>query len=244
MAAEITGGWIHPMALLADGTERTPGARPVRAGLHGGPALCPRHAVRLWNVEDRGAGRYSARFLVLFAALMLFNPSNAARAGADPRPGHLSPSPVNLACAWLLKDGQGHSHSHGEIHHHHDLNLVFRLPACGRGCGQCRCWPFSRCWAVSLGACWLDPVMGIVGAGLVSVWAYGLLRDTGRVLPTPKWTPVTQEIRTIAAARCRPASAIYVAWKGQIRVYSAWSPGAVFSDYFNGGWPFTKNWCT
>jgi Co/Zn/Cd efflux system component len=26
------------------------------------------------------------------------------------------------------------------------------------------------------GANWLDPVMGIVGAGLVAIWAYGLLR--------------------------------------------------------------------
>ena len=29
---------------------------------------------------------------------------------------------------------------------------------------------------------WLDPVMGIVGALLVAIWAKGLLVDTGRVL--------------------------------------------------------------
>ncbi len=29
---------------------------------------------------------------------------------------------------------------------------------------------------------WLDPVMGLVGAVLVAVWAWSLLRDTGRVL--------------------------------------------------------------
>lgn len=33
-----------------------------------------------------------------------------------------------------------------------------------------------------LGAQWLDPVMGIVGAVLVARWAYGLIRDTARVL--------------------------------------------------------------
>ena len=32
-----------------------------------------------------------------------------------------------------------------------------------------------------LGASWLDPVMGLVGSGLVAVWAYGLLRDSGLV---------------------------------------------------------------
>ena len=29
---------------------------------------------------------------------------------------------------------------------------------------------------------WLDPVMGLAGAVLVTVWAQGLLRDSGRVL--------------------------------------------------------------
>ena len=32
------------------------------------------------------------------------------------------------------------------------------------------------------GASWLDPVMGLIGAALVSVWAWGLLRDSGRIL--------------------------------------------------------------
>jgi Co/Zn/Cd efflux system component len=29
---------------------------------------------------------------------------------------------------------------------------------------------------------WLDPVMGIVGAGLVAHWSWGLIRETGAVL--------------------------------------------------------------
>jgi cation diffusion facilitator family transporter len=33
-----------------------------------------------------------------------------------------------------------------------------------------------------MGALWLDPAMGIVGAVLVARWSYGLIRDTGRVL--------------------------------------------------------------
>jgi cation diffusion facilitator family transporter len=51
------------------------------------------------------------------------------------------------------------------------------------------------------GADWLDPIMGIVGAGLVSVWAYGLLRDSGRVLLDAEMdAPVTDEIREVVAA--------------------------------------------
>ena len=43
--------------------------------------------------------------------------------------------------------------------------------------------------------------MGMVGAGLVAVWAYGLLRDTGRVLLDVKMdTPVVAEIREVIGA--------------------------------------------
>jgi Co/Zn/Cd efflux system component len=33
-----------------------------------------------------------------------------------------------------------------------------------------------------LGANWLDPVIGILGAFLVARWSYGLIRDTAKVL--------------------------------------------------------------
>ncbi|HMD29691.1 MAG TPA: cation diffusion facilitator family transporter, partial [Steroidobacteraceae bacterium] len=33
-----------------------------------------------------------------------------------------------------------------------------------------------------LGWVWMDPVMGIVGALVISTWAYALVRDTGRIL--------------------------------------------------------------
>ena len=33
-----------------------------------------------------------------------------------------------------------------------------------------------------MGANWLDPIMGIVGAVLVTRWSYGLIRETSRVL--------------------------------------------------------------
>ena len=45
-----------------------------------------------------------------------------------------------------------------------------------------RCWRSSRCLAEKFGASWMDPVMGLVGAVPVSVWASSLLRNTSRVL--------------------------------------------------------------
>ena len=46
------------------------------------------------------------------------------------------------------------------------------------------------------GVAWLDPVMGVVGAVLVTVWAVGLLRQTGRVLLDAEMDhPVVEEVR-------------------------------------------------
>ena len=45
---------------------------------------------------------------------------------------------------------------------------------------------------------WLDPVMGIVGAVLVALWAKGLLVETGRVLLDREMDhPVVAEIREV-----------------------------------------------
>jgi cation diffusion facilitator family transporter len=46
------------------------------------------------------------------------------------------------------------------------------------------------------GVAWLDPVMGVVGAVLVTIWAVGLLRQTGRVLLDAEMDhPVVEEVR-------------------------------------------------
>src|SRR3546814_6098437 len=48
--------------------------------------------------------------------------------------------------------------------------------------------------------------MGIAGAGLVLVWAYGLLKSTGRVLLDAEMdAPVVDEIREVIAASPVPA---------------------------------------
>ena len=48
-----------------------------------------------------------------------------------------------------------------------------------------------------LGWSWLDPVMGIVGSVIVSIWAYGLVRETSGILldRTPQSSDLPREIR-------------------------------------------------
>jgi cation diffusion facilitator family transporter len=211
MVAEIIGGWAYnSMALLADGWHMS--SHALALGLSVMAYAASRHfandtrfAFGTWKIEVL-AGYTSAIFLVGVAGLMLFQsverlisptPIQYDQAIAIAGAGLL----VNLMCAWLLKDRGHHHHEHEHDDHHHDLNLraaylhvvtdaVTSLLAIVALTG-------GKFW----GANWLDPVMGIVGAGLVSAWAYGLLRDTGRVLLDAEMTaPVDAEIREVIAA--------------------------------------------
>ena len=117
-----------------------------------------------------------------------------------------------MVCAVILGrvhgHGDGHEHQHGHGHHghaahghqHEDLNLrsaylhvladaltsVLAILALAGG------WFWG--WS------WLDPVMGLVGAVLVAVWARGLIVDTSRVLLDREMDhPVVDEIREVVA---------------------------------------------
>jgi cation diffusion facilitator family transporter len=103
---------------------------------------------------------------------------------------------VNLVCAVLLKEGHQQAHSHGHAHGDHDLNkraaymhvladaLTSVTAVVALLAGKFFGWSF------------LDPVMGIVGSGVVAVWAYGLVRDTGGILldRTPETSDLADEI--------------------------------------------------
>jgi len=148
------------------------------------------------------SGYTSAIFLVGVAGVMLYQSVERL----------ISPSPIhydqaisialvglltNLACAWLLKDA--HHHDHGSHNHdHHDLNLrsayLHVLADAATSMLAILALIGGKFW----GANWLDPAIGIVGAGLVAIWAYGLLRDTGRVLLDAEMNaPVVAEIREV-----------------------------------------------
>jgi cation diffusion facilitator family transporter len=108
---------------------------------------------------------------------------------------------VNLVCAMLLKDDPGHRHDapgHGQpSHHHHDLN---RRSAYVHVLADALTSVTAIVALVSgkfFGWSWLDPVMGMVGSAVVSVWAYGLVRDTSGILldRTPEACDLPEEIR-------------------------------------------------
>jgi cation diffusion facilitator family transporter len=211
MVVEIAGGWwFNSMALLADGWHMSShalalGLSVLAYGFARRYASDPRFAFGTWKMEVL-AGYTSAILLVLVAGLMLFQSTERLIA---PSPIHYDQAiaiavvglAVNLVCAWLLKDGHGHSHSHGEHdhgEHHHDLNLrsayVHVIADAATSMLAIVALFGGKFW----GASWLDPVMGIAGSALVAVWAYRLLRDSGRVLLDAEMNaPVVDEIREV-----------------------------------------------
>jgi cation diffusion facilitator family transporter len=56
------------------------------------------------------------------------------------------------------------------------------------------------------GVQWMDPAMGLLGSALIVIWAWGLLRDSGRVLLDAEMdAPVVDEIREVIALDVRDA---------------------------------------
>jgi len=212
MLVEIAAGWwFNSMALLADGWHMS--SHAVAIGLSAFAyaaarryARDPRFAFGTWKIEVL-SGFASAIFLLGVAALMVLG---SVERIFSPQPIHYQEAIcvaavgllVNLACAMILGNAHEHPCDHGEhAHdgqhaHHHDLNLksayvhvvadaatsVLAIIALAGG------WIYG--WA------WLDPVMGMVGAVLVAVWARNLLGETGRVLLDREMDhPVVEEIR-------------------------------------------------
>ncbi|ADR33072.1 cation diffusion facilitator family transporter [Sulfuricurvum kujiense DSM 16994] len=216
MVAEIIGGWAYnSMALLADGWHM--GTHALALGLsvmaYGAARRYEndkRFAFGTWKIEVLG-GYTSAIFLVGVAALMFYE---SAQRLISPTPIHYGEAiqiaviglVVNLICAWLLKDGHHHDHDHHHGHdhshdHHHDLNLRSAYMHVIADAATSVLAIIALFCGMLWGAAWLDPIMGIVGAGLVAVWAYGLLRDSGRILLDAEMdAPVVDEIYDVIEA--------------------------------------------
>ena len=101
---------------------------------------------------------------------------------------------VNGACAWILvstPDEHGHGHHHGDhpdddheddLEQHHDPNLRAAYLHVLADALTSVLAIVALLAGKYYGANWLDPMMGIVGAILVTRWSWGLIRDTAKVL--------------------------------------------------------------
>lgn len=88
---------------------------------------------------------------------------------------------VNVISALMLRDEHGHSHHHDHDHHHdHNLRAAYMHVLADAMTSLLAI--FALLAGKYIGWNWLDPVMGIVGAAVITRWAYGLLRETGPIL--------------------------------------------------------------
>ncbi len=244
MVAEILAGWwFNSMALLADGWHMS--SHAVAIGLSAFAyaaarryARDPRFAFGTWKIEVL-AGFASAIFLLGVAALMVFGSLERL---ASPQPIQYREAivvaivglAVNLVCALLLgkahhhDQGHSHGHDHGPDHghavHQHDLNLKSAYVHVLADAATSVLAIVALVGGLLWGWSWLDPVMGIVGAVLVAVWARNLIAETAVVLLDREMHhPVVAEIREVVEAHSETGhtrlSDLHV-WRVGKRVYS------------------------
>jgi cation diffusion facilitator family transporter len=215
MVVEIVAGWwFNSMALLADGLHMSSHAFAIGLSAFAYAAARhyssdPRFAFGTWKIEIL-AGFASAIFLLGVAAMMVFGSVDRL---LSPQPIHYQDAIivavvgllVNIVCALILghahEDHHHHSHEH-DAHdhhdHHQDLNLQSAYVHVIADAATSVLAIIALVGGLFYGWSWLDPVMGIVGAILVAVWARGLLMETGKVLLDREMDhPVVDEIREV-----------------------------------------------
>lgn len=89
---------------------------------------------------------------------------------------------VNVISALLLQDRHRHSQGHGSEKKHHDYNLRAAYLHVMADALTSLLAIVALVTGKIFGWIWMDPIMGIVGALLISKWSYGLLSDTGKIL--------------------------------------------------------------
>ena len=90
---------------------------------------------------------------------------------------------VNLFCAFLLHGHRTHIHDEGHKHsHHHDHNLRGAYLHVLADALTSVLAIIALLFGKFFGWYWLDPLIGIVGAMVITRWSYGLLKDTSSIL--------------------------------------------------------------
>ncbi|MDO8810428.1 MAG: CDF family Co(II)/Ni(II) efflux transporter DmeF [Gallionella sp.] len=224
MVVEIFAGWrFNSMALLADGWHMSSHAFAIGLSAFAYAAARryskdPRFTFGTWKIEILG-GFASAIFLLGVAAMMVLG---SVERIFSPQPIHYQEAIVvaivgllvNIVCAMILGNAHhdhGHNHHHGhehdahDHHHHHDLNLKSAYLHVIADAATSVLAILALVGGWFYGWSWLDPVMGIVGAILVAVWAKNLLIETGKVLLDREMDhPIVDEIREVIETKGDP----------------------------------------
>jgi cation diffusion facilitator family transporter len=206
MFVEIAAGlWFGSMALLADGVHMAThvGALGLAAGAYW---LARRHAGDARFTFGSGkfgdlAAFASALVLGLVgigvaaeSILRLITPALVNYSGA--LLVAILGLGVNILCAIILRD-QHHEHEHHFQHtHDHNLRAAYMHVVADAATSVLAIVALTA--GVLFGTRWLDPAVGIVGAGMILWWSKGLVRDSALVLLDAESDPrLAREIRSM-----------------------------------------------
>ncbi len=203
MIAEIAAGWWwQSMALLADGWHMGThaaaiGVAALAYALTRRWADDARFSFGPWKVEVLGA--YTSAVLLGVVALGIAAESLLRL--WSPRAVAYDESlvvaaiglGVNLVCARLLHAGPGHhDHDHGQAHDHpHDHDHDHDHGDLNLKAAYLHVLADAATSVLAIGALlagkyagwgWLDPVIGLLGALLIALWSFDLLRQTSKIL--------------------------------------------------------------
>ena len=213
MVIEIAAGWwFNSMALLADGWHMSShalaiGLATLAYAMARRHARDPRFAFGTWKIEVL-SGFTSAIMLLGVAGMMVVE---SLQRIVFPQAIHYREAIavavfgllVNLVSALILgkahHHGHSHAHPHGHAHghdHDEDLNLKSAYVHVLTDAATSVLAILALVGGWLMGWSWLDPLMGILGAVLVGLWARGLITETGKVLLDREMDhPVVEEIR-------------------------------------------------
>jgi cation diffusion facilitator family transporter len=197
MLVEVSAGYLSgSMALLADGWHMGTHMAALSISLFAyryarKHARNPRYSFGTGKVGALG-GFASAMALAVVALLMGFESLHRL---VQPERIHFDEAilvavlglGVNLLSAWLLRGGRGPHHHHkvepGHHHHHHqDQNLRAAYLHVVADALTSLLAIIALSAGKYLGWTWMDALMGLVGAYLITRWGVGLLRETSAVL--------------------------------------------------------------
>jgi cation diffusion facilitator family transporter len=116
---------------------------------------------------------------------------------------------VNLISALVLRgDDHHHDHAHGDdhVHDHADHNMRAAYVHVLADAATSLLAIAALAAGLIFGIRYLDPLVGVIGAGVIASWAYGLVRDSGLVLLDAEDNPalardIRDHLETIAGVR-------------------------------------------
>ena len=199
MGIEIAAGLAYgSMALLADGLHMASHAAALSISAFAYYFARKRAHDRSFSFgtgKVNFLGGYTGAILLLiFALLMVFESINRL---IDPVEISFNQA-IGVAILGLIVNGvsvfilgheehhhHGHHHEHGvegHHHHHHDHNLRAAYLHVLADALTSLLAIVALLAAKYYGWIWMDPLMGIVGAVLITKWSFGLLKQSGAVL--------------------------------------------------------------